>query len=170
MRLVGIVVVVLGAFTALSYPISLWWEGQVLAHELRELDGFDLIRHDERTLTLVLPESTPGMVVLADLTLQQEGRLLMSPSEAFRRELREIGKDVNEQLPRTDGLDAEVIQITGEDAENRTVDIRLELHDSDVIGFIPFAFFFTVGVAVMLFGRFLIVIANARAGDVEVAV
>lgn len=37
MRLVGIVVVVLGAFTAVSYPIGLWWDGQVLAHELREL-------------------------------------------------------------------------------------------------------------------------------------
>lgn len=110
------------------------------------------------------------MVVVADLTLQQESRLSMSPSDAFRRELRAIGKDANEQLSRTDALDAEVIQITGEDAGNRTVDIRLELHDSDVIGFVPFAFFLTVGVAVMLFGRFLIVIANARAGDVEVAV
>ena len=146
--------ILLGIACTLWYPAELWWHGRVLANEVRALDGFEIVDQDDRTLSL-LRTSGVGRVVLADLTVAQFGRPSDTPARDLETALRRSGRRVGEQKARSDRMDADLIAIVGENVENRTVEVRLELFDSDVLGW-PFLFFYvTAGFLMILVGRFV---------------
>jgi len=159
MIIFGWAVVALGVACTLVYPAGLWWDGRVLANEIRTLDHFEIVDYDDRTLSL-LRSSGMGQVTLADLTVQQTRPSSSSPARNLERALRRTGRRVNEQQTRADGMDADVIWIVDENVDDDLIQVRLELHDSDAIGAHMVLFFGLVGVLTVIAGR--VVLALAR--------
>ena len=146
--------ILLGIACTLWYPAELWWKGRVLANEVGAVEGFEIVDHNDRTLSLLRTNGV-GRVVLADLTVAQIARPRGTPARDLEAALRRTGRRVGEQQARSDHLDADVIAIVGENVESRTVQVRLELYDSDVLGWPFLLFYVTAGFLMILVGRFV---------------
>lgn len=163
---IGWSLILLGLVSVLLYPVGLWWHGRVLANEVRALDGFEIINQDDRSLSL-LQTSGMGRVTLADLTVRPTVESRSTPSDDLKRSLLRSGRRVNEQQARNDAMDADVIRLVSENVDDGTVQVRLELHDSDLIGLHVLLFSVTIGLVTVAVGRVVLFFARRQNPAVE---